>query len=365
MPPLPLAPMALSPPEAAGLEADALEANCSAPGLSPGIIAGVALAFLVLGFVLGARGRRLATAVKALLSSSKAGAGEKADSLAAAAAAAADGGGDDNDMEGEDELLEGNNIDLADFLSNRTDPGLDLHPELEVNPVLTYQIAVAKEAARREKAINALKLEGLTDEEAEDRMRAEEMSKGGRNVGGGEKASALQVLISHGARVTSVRQGASAEQAILDNLKRQKRTIDVFLGKTRGVETAFAKPEERPAGRSQKEVSAAVKAADTKLNRYGGASLERASCQVRQAARARLQLKAVNKVLLREGKIRGPEMDEAGQRHGGHMLDASELGSLANDPTLAAVGDDDAEHEDDIEGEGEEDDGENDDELAT
>jgi len=359
--------MSLSPPEADGLEADgleaaALEADCAAPGLSPAIIAGVAVACVLFGFVLGARGRRLATAAKALLSSlSKAGAGEKADKDSLAAAA--DGGADDNDMEGEDEQLEYNNIDLADFLSNRTDPGLDLHPELEVNPVLTYQIALAKEAARREKAINALKLEGLTDEEAEDRMFAEEMTKGGGKIGASERSSALQVLISHGARVTSVRQGASAEQAILDNLKRQKRTIDVFLGKTRGIETAFSKPEEQQAGRMQKEVSAAAKAVDTKLNRHGGASAERAKCQVRQAAQARVQLAAVNKVLLREGKIRGPEMDESGERRGGHVLDPTDLESLAHDPTLAAVADDDAEDGDDVSGEGEE--GDDDDELAT
>ena len=112
-----------------------------------------------------------------------------------------------------------------------------------------------------------LVMEGVSEEEANERVAAaEELGMGG---GVAVKKSAIQVLLDAGARVTPVSENANSEQILLDNLRRQKRNVDVYLGKL-GVETEMKKAEPRANARrverKGKDLDASQKAAETALS---------------------------------------------------------------------------------------------------
>jgi hypothetical protein len=278
----------------------------AADGMPMGVLIGVALACLLLGFVVGTRGRRMLAAVRAVASAiAKALAAAMQGQQAESSDAGADAG--DNDVEADEGEETKMDLDLNDFLS--IEPGLDLHPELEMNPVIMWQLKLAKEEARHDQVIKALQAEGLDEDEINARLMNAEMGGGG---GAHIKQSALQVLVENGARTTSTAQGKNAEQAAMDNLRRQRRNVDVFLAKQYGVDTTFAKvdaKQKRVESRDQ-HVSAAEKAADTGLNPYGGEQLKRSKMVVGMAMQARAQLASWQTKLVREGKLRPAEAYE-------------------------------------------------------
>ena len=196
---------------------------------------GVAVAFLlvgmILGFLLGTRGRQLAQSAKAMAMNMPAIWSFKIPPKAE----------ESNDDEGKDEneALGGGDDErpddiLEEFMARGIENGLDDHPDLEINPVIMYQIKIAKEAKRMEMARAALRDEGMTEEEVEERMLLASM--GGANPVSAGKPSAFQVLIDAGARFSSVSSGSN-EAALIQERKRQVRTIGVFLEKERGIDT--------------------------------------------------------------------------------------------------------------------------------
>jgi hypothetical protein len=293
------------------------------------VLVGAALACLLLGFVLGTRAHQMLAAARML-------AQKLAEALARASgedAGAKDDGADAGDDaveadEGDDEL-----IDLAIDSLFSFEPSLDLHPELELNPVILHQIKIAKEEERRERTVKALQLEGVAEDEIEARLASGDTAGGG----GAGKICALQVLVDNGARVTSAAAGKNAEQATLDHLRRQRRNVETFLSKQLGVEAGSAKLDarhKRAESAGQHVTTAAEKAAETKVNPYGGPQLQRAMLQVGMASQARVQLAGWQTKLVREGKLRPPEAyeQESGQRRNGVEPDAadgirSELGA--------------------------------------
>lgn len=192
----------------------------------------VAISFLLvgilIGFLIGTRGRQIAASAKAIamnwpsIPSLRIPPREEDEGKDEAEAL-----GDEKEDDTAD-ILEG-------FMARTMEPGLDDHPDLELNPVIMYQVREAKAAKRVEMMRAALREEGLTEEEIEDRMYLASIGGGGNATGTG-RPSAFQVLIDAGARVTSASDKA-ADAALVEERKRQVRTIDVFLSKERGIDT--------------------------------------------------------------------------------------------------------------------------------
>ena len=63
---------------------------------------------------------------------------------------------------------------LEDFLQTEEVPGLDDHEDLEVSPVIMYQIKLSKDAQRLQMQREALAAEGMTEEEIEARLRGDD-----------------------------------------------------------------------------------------------------------------------------------------------------------------------------------------------
>ena len=190
------------------------------------------------GIVLGARGRMMM-------------------SLAMGAAAsllrfripvpnADEGGGKDEEEGGEggqvvDKTMLHVERGLDQFLVTDATPFFDEHPNLELNPVLLYLIKKANdsEKARRmlEQRLSTLLAEGYSPQEAMQQLR-EEAKVIGRGNAAPEKRS-IQVLIEHGARLKPV-ENADGVDAKVAQLKRNQRSISLYLAKSRSVEAAAA-----------------------------------------------------------------------------------------------------------------------------
>lgn len=80
----------------------------------------------------------------------------------------------------------------------------------------------------------------MSEEEIAERLAAQELAGGGAQ-GFDARQNALALLIANGARVTSIN-SASSESAALAERRRLFRNVDVYLQKTREIETAKEKP---------------------------------------------------------------------------------------------------------------------------
>merc|ERR1712176_174203 len=83
-----------------------------------------------------------------------------------------DKGAGDDDLEQDDD--ENDTLLIDDFLNLQAEVGLDEHPDLFINPVLTYQIKIAKDKQKEEKrkmeVQASLELEGLSVEQIAERL---------------------------------------------------------------------------------------------------------------------------------------------------------------------------------------------------
>lgn len=260
-------------------------------------IAGVLAGFL-LGFLVGARARQISAKLKAfgravlslhlLLKIKEAMAGmDDAEAMANDDDADPDEGKGDRDKE---ELLD-------EFLFTDAGEGLEDHPDVEISPVILYQIKKSKDQQRLEKQKALLMAEGLTEAEAEERMHA--LSEGGGAIGDG-RANALAVLIAAGARVESAKGATSDDMVKRQDLRRKQRNVNVFIQKAYDIETVV-KPKKAEDGiedvksRGNKKTAVEV-ARETKFQPVGGQTWQRELKGIKYAKSARS--------LLKEHKIR-------------------------------------------------------------
>lgn len=281
---------------AEGVSTEAMAMDCASAG--SGIIMAIAFGVfcLILGFVLGTRARQMLEALKAVGAMLK----RVPLTLQISTQAAGADGAETVDGDGEDEAEEPADI-LDPFLSH--EQGMDIHPELVINPIMMYHIKAAKERLREEARLAALEEmkralieEGLSEAQADERVQLEADS--GAGVIGG-KLSALQTLIAAGARVTPMSSSENAEQIALNDLRRQKKNIEVYLTKQHDIDTTMTKPDERTRrvnAEGTKSVGAYERAMQTAKEPFGGAAAKRdlETVDLARLARARL-VNAVSK----------------------------------------------------------------------
>lgn len=227
---------------------------------------GLCLFCLVLGFLIGTRARQMVASLKM--------ARKAAWSWAMLQAPASDDdkdGEDDKDGVNEDELSGDPTID--DFLSLSGNTGFEDHPDTEFNPVLMYQVKVARDVERERKrqlAMAALEDGGDTGAQAVD-----------ANLG---KQNALALLVSIGARTLPASSKGKAEDTLIQERKRQQKNIDVFIGKEYGIDTKSTAPGKNEAAklalRGDKLKSAIQVARETQFDRHGGSTGKRVDANV-------------------------------------------------------------------------------------
>lgn len=238
----------------------------------------------IVGFLMGARARQIAAKLtsvgKAVLSMHQLLKIKEAAAGLEDAEAMAQGDEDEN----------GDKTDVADplddFLNVANADGLDDHQDLELSPVMMYEIKKAKDKERAEKLRAALIADGLTPAEADERLAmAQEM--GGAISDG--KPNALSVLIAAGARVEAVKGATNEEMQKKIEMRRKQRNVAVFLQKRYEIEIkAPALNDGDGAGRSAAQKKTAYDVArDTKLQPVGGKGYEREVRRVETAKSAR------------------------------------------------------------------------------
>ena len=244
------------------------------------------LAGFIAGFLVGARSRQIVAKLKVvgkavlslqmLLKIKEAAAGlEDAEAMAE---------GDDDDDEGDGKKEEEHPLD--DFLNVDSSEGLDDHHELELSPVMMYQIKKAKDEERKEKLRANLIAEGMTAEEADERlMLASEM---GGNIGDG-KPNALSVLIAAGARVEAVKGATSEDMQKKIEMRRKQRNVAVFLQRKYEIEIKAPALKDGGDGVRLKgnQKTAYDVARETKLQPFGGKGYARELRRIEQAKSAR------------------------------------------------------------------------------
>jgi len=329
-PPPPALPQAAPPPDEG---ADDAEAEACEVGLGFGVVAGAAAGCLLLGFLLGTRARQLATSLKM--------AGHALKALVMLSIPIADkdqddGEADDGNEEAMEEDLPATTTEIDDFLSYETNTGLDDHPDVYLNPILMYQIKMAKEAQRERQRLAAIEaMEGDGGEGLEYAINNEFAVK----------QNALAYLISMGARVTSVKQGQGGDFEAVKERRRLLKTVDIYLTKELEVDT---KPDAAKGGNSKvnKKVKSAMDVAkDSGVVRYGGDALSRHMNNIRIAKEGRnvlrewkvkdMAAKAKAGIVEEEDEDmsdRDEEEVKASMKHRGHgQLDPTMLAMLQNE----------------------------------
>jgi hypothetical protein len=255
----------------------------------------MALLFLVggllIGFVLGTRARQMLAAITAVSAMLK--------RLPLTLKLVMDKSGDDEiEPEDEDKEEDEGKDELEVFLSHQQ--GLDLHPELEMNPVILYHIKVAKDRLREERRQEELRLmrqawidEGLSEEQADARVELEAGSAGG----GAATVSALATLIQHGARTLPASDSQNAENALLQNMRRKKKNVDVYLQRVCGVDTTMQQSDDK-SKRIRLEgtfMGPLEKAMETKEKPVGHRELRRIADAGEAARAGRAQMRSIMK----------------------------------------------------------------------
>ena len=201
------------------------------PPLILGIIIGLVIGLvvgLVVGFLIGTRAKEIINAVqkagKALITLKEL--------IKAGADDGKDDGEDDNEIDYED--VKEAEMDILDkYLSTDVDYGLDDHPDVIRNPIIMYQVKLAKEAARLETRRMQLIAEGMDEDEVDNQLMDEANGLGGGGGGGGGGSRMLATLISVGARVKLL-EAAAERMRKRRTSEEAARTIEVYLQKDRG-----------------------------------------------------------------------------------------------------------------------------------
>jgi len=223
--------------------------------MSLGIIAAIAvgtlLAGLVIGFLLGTRGRQVMHAVAHLREAMRpfslkiptASIDMGAASSLAKAAAAANAAAQPSSSTAETAVEEpgvGPPRALLDTYLSHAPSALDDHPDVTINPILRYQIQREKERLRQGRKREALKAQlgdaaaTMTEEELHESLRELELT-GAAHSYDFQQTSAMKVLLSHGARFTAVRSDSS-EAAALAERRRLARNVETYLVKAFDLE---------------------------------------------------------------------------------------------------------------------------------
>jgi hypothetical protein len=255
-------------------------------GISMGVAVALMVVCLFIGFLLGTRGRQIVAAVKKLPAAIRALSFKiplEAPDPAAGQQANNDDGGENDEREDEEEPDV--NVNIDDLIQPmEADPALSDHPDVLINPVVMYQIKVAKEEMRAQQRRASLLAEGFDASEVDERMSIEQTSGGG----GKGRPNALALLISIGARVEATAGGSSQEAAQLQERRRLQRNVDAYLLKSVGVEKfrADGRPASRDPVSGGRRKTAHEVAKET--TSYGGERHKRKVANVRVARDARM-----------------------------------------------------------------------------
>jgi hypothetical protein len=235
------------------------------------------------GFLVGARAKQLMAALQMAPSALKS-------LLKSMATTPEDSNGAEDAQGDQEEELEVK--DIHDFLDTDAIPGLDDHADLIFNPIVMYKIKVAKDEARKEKRRQQLIADGY-DPDAMDEDEANAAAGGA----GAIRQNALATLVEHGARVTPVSGGLSAEAAAREERKRQIRTIDSYLARSMDLDVARVPVAHRKAATlgTRKYTSALDMARITSIKRAGGDTDARWGRVLTVAKSARNQLREIKR----------------------------------------------------------------------
>lgn len=320
------------------------------------------IAGLLIGFLLGTRARQVVASAKAISGALKS-FSFKIPSLDSALgqAQATDDGADDEKEDGEDEsddLLEIENF----ILGVDEDATLADHPDVQMSPVILYNIKKAKDQLRVAQRRAALAAEGLDEREVDERMELEQGSGGG----GGGRSNPLALLISVGARVEASAGAENADRIAMQERRRLQRNVDAYLSKANGIEKYKGSEKEHRDQTGGRLRAAHEVAFETSSKRFGGQIFHREVANVKFAKEARMQfrkfqaahakpVKATRDGISTAGFTRG----RAGGGVGGGMIDMDALaslqeefsetgGGLLGDDDDDELGDDDAGEDDDV-----------------
>jgi len=333
--------------------------------MSIGVVVGVLVAGLIIGFLLGTRGRQIVASAKAIGGALKSFT-FKIPEMAASAlsqAQSTDDGADDQKQEDEDESDDV--LDIDTFIQGvEEDPTLADHPDVQMSPVILYNIKKAKEELRLAQRRAALAAEGLDEREVDERMEVEQTTGGGQG-----RSNPLALLISVGARVEATAASGNAERIAMQERRRLQRNVDAYLSKANGIEKYKGSEKEHRDPTGGRLRAAHEVAFETSVNRFGGQIFHREVANVKFAKNARVlfrkfQSSQPGKASTLAGEDRrtagltsGFTRERAGGGAGGALLDTdalaslqaefSEIGGLGDDDD-DELGEDDAGEEDDV-----------------
>jgi len=213
--------------------------ECEEAGMNIGVSMAFLFIGLLLGFLLGARSKFLAT-VK-LVGQAFVSFALKVGTNEAVQLSQGGGAGDSDQPEPDDPEEEDLGAVVERFLSTTDDRGLDDHPDLYTSPIVMYQIKKAKAEQLTQQRITQLAAEGLTEDEIAEKMANDSISGGS----GGQQKNALAMLISAGASFEPAKGGKDTDHLKRLEARRMQRTVDVYLQKTMDVQTKKTEAKRR------------------------------------------------------------------------------------------------------------------------
>jgi len=292
---------------------------------------GVAIAFLFAGLLVGlvvgyGFGRKKATMAKAakMAAGAAAAAAALAKMLGASEMEAYENDEDKDEEKGEGDEEEKMSALERDFLSFDAAPGIDDHPDLYVNPIVMYNVKLAKENERVAKLLEQLveaardpeqetpaDVEIPTDEELaamgprEKAMLVAKLQKGGNvkvssgvgSVAGkvrrwGSTKNSSAILVDSGASFSAIKAAKtdSDSEKLARELREKLRSIDGYLDRNLGIDIQKNTAKKTRLGKSGLVQTALEIATKTAKQPFGGASQQRSDQLAVYASRGRLRV---------------------------------------------------------------------------
>jgi len=311
---------------------------------------GVAAALLVVGLIVGLIvgfivGRKTKKGKKA-----KDGASASAEEITKALGAAASSELDAYEAPDEDENDDDPESLMSklerEFLSMVANPGLDDHPDTEVNPIILYQVKMAKEQSRitklLEKILESDAPEGMTLPSPEEVAAMNPYEKaalvarlqssgvvavGPKSVGSvptmtrrhAQATNSSAILVAAGAHFQLANKsvpGEDAEKTKAKELRERLRQIDQHMQNHRDIDTSKVevKGSKTFAGRKGVSSDAFQVAKDTKINPFGGASMMRQEMLATYAARGRKRVGPPLDHMMATNQLQAQKMEQGKDR---------------------------------------------------
>ena len=274
---------------------DCVAAGAAAGEFGIGIVLALMIAGMLIGYVWGTRGKQILAAMRKAF---KMFLDSRFVASLTVKVSKDDKDGEDDENGRVDEEIPDSGPGIEDFLSTQPLPQLEDHQDVEVNPIILYQVKLAKEKAREDrqtKIISELRDKMIAEGLSEDEIVEKLLESTNVAAQGSSKQNALATLISIGASFTPGAGQGNQEQVALQDRRRRMRNVESYLANALDIDVRKPKTEPKKNASGVAYKDAYQVARETKVIPFDGGRDDRSKSAIRFAKDSRKIFKDYHK----------------------------------------------------------------------